>query len=148
MVYEFGDFELDTSRRVLGTRAGAPVEITGRVLDALIFLVEKPGQLIDKKTLIEALWPNVVVEDGNLTQTIHTLRRVLGEKAGEHRYIVTVPGRGYQFVAEVKERVAPVAPVAPAEPVAPIAPMAPAMPTLSSASAPAADEAPKSSRRP
>src|SRR6185436_4588280 len=66
------------------------------------------GQLIEKKTLIDALWPNVVVEDGNLTQTIHTLRRVLGEKAGEHRYIVTVPGRGYQFVAEVRERAATV----------------------------------------
>ena len=112
MTQEFGDFELDASRRVLKSLAdGKPVEITGRVLDALIYLVERPGQLIDKKTLIDALWPNVVVEDGNLTQTIHTLRRVLGEKAGEHRYIVTVPGRGYQFVAEVRERAVPVAPV-------------------------------------
>jgi TolB-like protein/DNA-binding winged helix-turn-helix (wHTH) protein len=104
MIYEFGEFELDTVRRVLVTRAGAPVDITGRVLDALIYLVERPGQLVDKKALIDALWPNVVVEDGNLSQTIHTLRRVLGEKAGEHRYIVTVPGRGYQFVAEVEAR--------------------------------------------
>ena len=105
MIYEFGDFELDTMRRVLATRAdGRPVDITGRVLDALIYLVERPGLLVDKKALIDALWPNVVVEEGNLSQTIHTLRRVLGEKAGEHRYVVTVPGRGYQFVAEVRER--------------------------------------------
>lgn len=117
MTYEFGDFELDATRRLLVTRTGAPVEITGRVLDTLIYLVERPGQLIDKKALIDAVWPNVVVEDGNLTQTIHTLRRVLGEKAGEHRYIVTVPGRGYQFVAEVKERVAPSAPAPVAAPV-------------------------------
>lgn len=112
-IYEFGDFELDTRRRVLTTRAdGKEVEITGRVLDALIFLVERPGQRVDKKTLMDALWPSVVVEEGNLTQTIHTLRKVLGETAGEHRYIATVPGRGYQFVAEVQVRDAQAAPAA------------------------------------
>lgn len=104
LIYEFGDFELDALRRVLITRAGQPVEITGRVFEALVHFVERPGRLIEKKALIDALWPNVVVEDGNLTQTIHTLRRVLGETPGEHRYIATVPGRGYKFVAEVKAR--------------------------------------------
>jgi len=104
LIYEFGDFELDALRRVLVSRAGQQVDITGRVLDALVHLVERPGQLVDKKTLMEALWPHVVVEEGNLTQTIHTLRRVLGERAGEHRYIATVPGRGYRFVAEVTVR--------------------------------------------
>jgi TolB-like protein/DNA-binding winged helix-turn-helix (wHTH) protein len=105
MIYEFGDFELDALRRVLVSRAdGRQVEITGRVLEALVCLVERPGQLVDKKALIEALWPHVVVEEGSLTQTIHTLRRVLGEKPGEHRYIATVPGRGYRFVAEVSVR--------------------------------------------
>lgn len=103
--FEFGEFELDSQRRLLVSRiTGQPVDITGRVLDALIFFVERPGQLIEKKSLIDALWPHVVVEDGNLTQTIHTLRRVLGEKAGEHRFIVTVSGRGYRFVADVKHR--------------------------------------------
>src|SRR5687768_7015919 len=105
LIYEFGDFELDALRRVLVSRAdGQQVNITGRVLEALVYLVERPGQLVDKKALIEALWPHVVVEEGNLTQTIHTLRRVLGEKPGEHRYIATVPGRGYRFVAEVTVR--------------------------------------------
>ncbi|HKR39292.1 MAG TPA: winged helix-turn-helix domain-containing protein, partial [Paraburkholderia sp.] len=104
-IYEFGDFELDALRRVLVSRAdGQQVDITGRVLEALVYLVERPGQLVEKKALIEALWPHVVVEEGNLTQTIHTLRRVLGEKPGEHRYIATVPGRGYRFVAEVNVR--------------------------------------------
>jgi TolB-like protein/DNA-binding winged helix-turn-helix (wHTH) protein len=125
VIYAFGDFELDTTRRVLATRADAkPVDITGRVLDALIYLVERPGQLVDKKTLIEALWPNVVVEEGNLSQTIHTLRRVLGERAGEHRYVVTVPGRGYQFVAEVKERTSQALADATPVPTAEIAPEA------------------------
>jgi TolB-like protein/DNA-binding winged helix-turn-helix (wHTH) protein len=105
LIYEFGDFELDARRRVLVSRAdGQQVNITGRVLEALVHLVERPGQLVEKNALIEALWPHVVVEEGNLTQTIHTLRRVLGEKPGEHRYIATVPGRGYRFVAEVKVR--------------------------------------------
>lgn len=105
LIYEFGDFELDALRRVLVSRAdGQQVEVTGRVLEALVYLVEQPGQLIDKKALIEALWPHVVVEEGSLTQTIHTLRRALGERPGEHRYIATVPGRGYRFVAEVNVR--------------------------------------------
>jgi TolB-like protein/DNA-binding winged helix-turn-helix (wHTH) protein/thioredoxin-like negative regulator of GroEL len=104
-IYEFGEFELDSQRRVLSSRiTGQPVDITGRVIDALCYFVERPGQLVEKKALMDALWPHVVVEEGNLTQTIHTLRRVLGEKAGEHRYIATVPGRGYRFVAEVRGR--------------------------------------------
>ena len=100
--YEFGDFRLDAQRRVLTSRAdGLPLQVTGKVFDTLLYLVEHAGQLLDKPTLLAALWPKVVVEESNLTQTIHTLRRVLGERPGEHRFIVTVPGRGYRFVAEV-----------------------------------------------
>ena len=107
LIYEFGDFELNALRRVLVSRAdGKQVAVTGRVLEALLYLVERPGQLVEKRALIEALWPHVVVEEGSLTQTIHTLRRVLGEQAGEHSYIATVPGRGYRFVAEVNVRAA------------------------------------------
>lgn len=105
LIYEFGDFELDALRRVLVSRAdGQQVDITGRVFEALAYLVERPGQLVDKKALMEALWPHVVVEDGNLTKMIHALRRVLGEQPGERRYIATVAGRGYRFVAEVRVR--------------------------------------------
>jgi TolB-like protein/DNA-binding winged helix-turn-helix (wHTH) protein len=102
-IYEFGEFRLDPLRRVLSWRDdGQPLQVTGKVFDTLLFFVERSGQLLDKRTLIEALWPNVVVEESNLTQTIHTLRRLLGERPDEHRFIVTVPGRGYRFVAEVK----------------------------------------------
>jgi TolB-like protein/DNA-binding winged helix-turn-helix (wHTH) protein/Tfp pilus assembly protein PilF len=105
LIYEFGDFELDALRRVLVSRAdGRQVSVTGRVLEALVYLVERPGQLIDKRELMEALWPHVVVEEGSLTQTIHSLRRALGERPNEHRYVATVPGRGYRFVAEVNVR--------------------------------------------
>jgi TolB-like protein/DNA-binding winged helix-turn-helix (wHTH) protein len=102
--YEFGDFRIDPQRRVLVSRSGQPVQVTGKVFDTLLYLVEHVGELLDKRTLMEALWPQVVVEEANLTQTIHTLRRVLGERPGEHRYIVTVPGRGYRFVAGVTTR--------------------------------------------
>jgi TolB-like protein/DNA-binding winged helix-turn-helix (wHTH) protein/Tfp pilus assembly protein PilF len=87
---------------VLQSRPGGqPLQVTGRVFDTLLYFVERPGELLDKPGLMQALWPNVVVEEANLTQTIHTLRRVLGETPGEHRYIVTIPGRGYRFVADV-----------------------------------------------
>jgi TolB-like protein/DNA-binding winged helix-turn-helix (wHTH) protein len=105
-LYEFADFRLDAQRRVLSTRTdGRPIQVTGKVFDTLLFFVEHAGQLLDKQTLISALWPNVIVEESNLTQTIHTLRRLLGERPGEHRFIVTVPGRGYRFVADVTQGV-------------------------------------------
>jgi DNA-binding winged helix-turn-helix (wHTH) protein len=78
---------------VLQSRPGGqPLQVTGRVFDTLLYFIERPGELLDKPGLMQALWPNVVVEEANLTQTIYTLRRVLGETPGEHRYIVTVPG--------------------------------------------------------
>jgi TolB-like protein/Flp pilus assembly protein TadD len=101
-IYEFGEFRLDALRRVLSARSdGQPLQVTGKIFDTLLYFVERPGELLDKHTLMAAIWPSVVVEESNLTQTIHTLRRVLGERPDEHRFIVTVPGRGYRFVANV-----------------------------------------------
>ena len=105
LIYEFGEFRLDALRRVLSARAdGSSLQVTGKIFDTLLLFVERAGQLLDKRTLMETLWPNVVVEESNLTQTIHTLRRLLGERPDDHRYIVTVPGRGYRFVAQVTLR--------------------------------------------
>jgi TolB-like protein/DNA-binding winged helix-turn-helix (wHTH) protein/tetratricopeptide (TPR) repeat protein len=145
-IYEFGDFELDVLRRVLVSRAGQPVDISGRVIEALVYLVERPGQLVGKKELIDALWPHVVVEDGNLTQTIHTLRRALGERAGEHRYIATVPGRGYRFVAEVRVRTGEPAAPAAATPSALLTPPPPLASTPGTA-VPAAEPTPRRPKR-
>ena len=86
------------------SRDGQPLQVTGRVLDTLLYFVERAGELLDKRSLMEALWPNLVVEENNLTQMIYALRRVLGERPDEHRFIVTVPGRGYRFVADVTTR--------------------------------------------
>ncbi|MEY2494548.1 MAG: hypothetical protein QOJ45_1040 [Verrucomicrobiota bacterium] len=102
-VYEFGDFRLDAGKRLLW-RAGAPVRLTPRVFETLLYLVEHHDAVLDKERLMEAVWPDSIVEENNLTQNISTLRRVFGETPGSHHYIVTVPGRGYRFVADVKMR--------------------------------------------
>jgi DNA-binding winged helix-turn-helix (wHTH) protein/tetratricopeptide (TPR) repeat protein len=101
-IYEFGEFRLDASKRLLLRRDGGPVALTPKVLDTLLYLVEHGGKVLTKEELMEAVWPDTVVEENNLNQSISALRRVLGEKRGEHRYVVTVPGRGYRFVAEVR----------------------------------------------
>jgi TolB-like protein len=103
-VYEFGDFRLLAAQRRLTARSdGRLIELTAKALDTLHFLVQHPGELLDKSTLIAAVWPNVVVEENNLNQVVSTLRRALGDGSGGRRFIVTVPGRGYQFVTPVRE---------------------------------------------
>lgn len=99
-VYEFGPFRIDAVKRVL-LREGEIVPLTSKSLDTLLVLVEHSGQVVTKDDLMKTLWPDTVVEENNLTQQISMLRKALGERANEHRYIVTVPGRGYSFVAEV-----------------------------------------------
>src|SRR5882762_5582858 len=98
-LYEFGPFVLDTAQHLL-SREGSPVSLTPKTYDMLLVLVENSGRMLTKDELMKALWPNSFVEESNLTQQISMIRRALGE----HRYIVTVPGRGYRFAAEVKER--------------------------------------------
>src|SRR4030095_16387119 len=102
-VYEFGEFQLDAVRRVLRSRSDArPVDLPPRAFDTLLYLVEHAGDLVEKQMLMDAVWSNVVVEEGNLTQTIYLLRRALGEQPDEHQFIVTVPKRGYKFVGHVR----------------------------------------------
>jgi DNA-binding winged helix-turn-helix (wHTH) protein/Tol biopolymer transport system component len=100
-VYVFEGFRLDAQRRVLHAADGEPIPLTPRLFDTLLYFVERSGQLLTKEQLMEALWPRVVVEEHNLNKTVSELRRVLGEKPGEHRFIVTKPGHGYRFVANV-----------------------------------------------
>jgi DNA-binding winged helix-turn-helix (wHTH) protein/TolB-like protein/Flp pilus assembly protein TadD len=105
-VYEFGDFHLDAARRQLRRRDGTAVPLKSRVFDTLLYLVEHHDTVLDKERIMEAVWPDSIVEENNLAQNISTLRRIFGERPGSHSYIVTVPGRGYRFVAEVKQRTA------------------------------------------
>jgi TolB-like protein/DNA-binding winged helix-turn-helix (wHTH) protein len=104
VTYEFDRFQVDPAQRLLRSRAnGAALPLTAKAFETLLYLVEHAGELVDKTTLMKAIWPNVVVEENNLNQSISALRRAFGETALQHRFIVTVPGRGYQFVAPVRK---------------------------------------------
>src|SRR5688572_17575353 len=100
MTYRFEDFVLDPNTRVL-SRGGEVISLTPRVLDTLLAFVERPGETLTKDELMSAIWADSFVEESNLTQNVAVLRKTLGEDARAHRYIVTVPGRGYKFVPEV-----------------------------------------------
>ncbi|HUN71250.1 MAG TPA: winged helix-turn-helix domain-containing protein [Steroidobacteraceae bacterium] len=100
--YEFSGFRLDTVLQVLVSPAGKVIALPGRAYDVLYHLVERAGELVDKASLMRAVWPSTVVEENNLNQCILTLRRAFGESAGERRFILTVPGRGFKFVAPVR----------------------------------------------
>jgi DNA-binding winged helix-turn-helix (wHTH) protein/TolB-like protein/Flp pilus assembly protein TadD len=106
-IYEFGDFRVDVPRRLL-LRSGEAVPLRPRVFDALLCLVRHHGQVVEKDELMRSIWPDAFVEENNLNQSVSTLRRALGETSGENRYVATVPGRGYRFVAEVRTRSADV----------------------------------------
>jgi TolB-like protein/DNA-binding winged helix-turn-helix (wHTH) protein/Flp pilus assembly protein TadD len=101
--YRFEPFRLDTRARELREDDGAPLSLTAKAFDTLCYLIEHRQRLVGKDELLAAIWPGRVVEENNLTQAIAALRRALGTNAGEHRYIVTVPGRGYRFIADVHE---------------------------------------------
>jgi DNA-binding winged helix-turn-helix (wHTH) protein len=101
-VYEFGEFRLDAARQMLySVRMDAWTLLTPRVFETLLFLVKHPEIVISRAELMKAVWPDVIVEENNLDQSISALRQLLGERSGEHPYIVTVRGRGYRFVAPV-----------------------------------------------
>lgn len=101
-IYEFGDFRVDAVKRLLIKGDAERILLTPKVFDTLLFLVENGGRVIEKDELMSAIWPDTVVEENNLSQNISILRRVLGENRGEHRFIATIPGRGFKFVASVQ----------------------------------------------
>jgi Tol biopolymer transport system component/DNA-binding winged helix-turn-helix (wHTH) protein len=100
-LYKFGKFQVDTVKRVLLSNDG-PMQLPSRAFDVLLALVEHNQYVIDKEELMRLVWGDRVVEENNLTRHISTLRKVLDESPNDHRYIVTVPGRGYSFVAPVE----------------------------------------------
>ena len=101
-IYEFGPFRVDAFRRTL-LRQGKQVRLPSKAFEILLVLLEGNGRLVEKDELMQRVWPDTVVEENNLTVNISALRKSLTETPGEHRYVVTVPGRGYQFVAEVRQ---------------------------------------------
>jgi TolB-like protein len=99
--YEFSGFRLDPQQRLLMVKDGAPIPLAPKAFETLLYFVERRGELLEKSTLMKAIWPNIIVEENSLNQNISVIRRALGESPGEHRFIVTEPGRGYRFVADV-----------------------------------------------
>ena len=100
--YAFAGYRVDLQTRVLLGSDGAPVVLTAKAFDVLGHLLEHRDRVVDKTELLDAVWRGRVVEENSLTQAVSNLRRALGAEAGDHRYIVTVPGRGYRFVADVE----------------------------------------------
>src|SRR5688572_12924375 len=100
-VFEFGPFRVDAVERTL-LDGGAKVALTDKVFDLLLVLLENRGRALTKAELMRSLWPDTVVEENNLTVNISVLRKALGERASERRYIETLSRRGYRFVAEVR----------------------------------------------
>jgi adenylate cyclase len=92
--FAFGGYTLDPVRRLLFDAHGVMIPLNSRAFDTLLYFLENPGALLTKQTLLKAIWPNSIVEENNLSQSILALRRALGEAPGENRYIVTVTGRG------------------------------------------------------
>ena len=100
--YRFDRFQIDAVKRVL-LRDGEIVRLTSKRFDILLTLVRNSQRVVDKDELMSAVWPDTVVEESNLTHNISALRRALGESPEEHRFIVTIPGQGYRFVASVSQ---------------------------------------------
>lgn len=100
--FSFGEFDVDASRRLL-LKKGEPVNLNPKAFDLLLTLVENRGRVLTKNELLDKVWENQFVEENNLTVHVAALRKILGEKKGEHRFIVTVPGKGYKFVAELND---------------------------------------------
>jgi DNA-binding winged helix-turn-helix (wHTH) protein/TolB-like protein/Tfp pilus assembly protein PilF len=100
--YEFGPFRLDPVERVL-YREGEVAPLTAKIFDILLVFVQNSGRTLEKEEMMRQVWHDQFVEEGNLTRNVSTLRKALGESRDDHRYIVTIPGRGYRFVADVRE---------------------------------------------
>lgn len=103
LIYEFADYQLYTRNRLL-LRGGRPVAVPPKAFDTLVILLENAGSLVHKDQLLKSVWPDTNVEEGSLSQSIFTLRKILGESASEHRFILTSVGKGYLFIAPVTVR--------------------------------------------
>ncbi len=99
--YRFGPFDLDAEQRLV-RRDGVKIALPPKAFDVLLYMVRNPLRLITKEELLQAVWPDSFVEEGNLTQNIFLLRKALAGGRDDFRYIVTIPGRGYQFASAVE----------------------------------------------
>src|SRR5271168_1339200 len=99
-LYEFGPFRVDPDREVL-LREGQQVPLTPKTFQILLVLVRHSKEVVTKDDLMQMVWPNTFVEEANLSRNIFMLRKALGERPQDHRFVVTVPGRGYRLAENV-----------------------------------------------
>lgn len=102
VAYEFGAFRLEPREQRL-IYDGKPIPLPHRAFEVLVFLVERAGHLVTKEQMLDALWPGLFVEEGNLAQNVFLLRKALTNGSSGREFIETVPRRGYRFVATVQE---------------------------------------------
>ena len=102
-IIAFGPFTADLRRRVL-ERDGESVALPGKAFEILTALLAQKGEILDKDTLMKTVWPDTAVEENNLTVNISWLRKALCDTPNDPKYIVTIPGRGYRFIAEITVR--------------------------------------------
>jgi len=100
-IFQFGEFQVDVRARSL-RRGTTIVPLNSRAFDVLLYLVQNSGKLLSREELLKNVWAESFVDENSLAQSISALRRALEEKPGDNSYIVTVPGRGYQFVSPVQ----------------------------------------------
>jgi len=98
--YVFDEFEIDPGNRTCA-RDGKILPISGKAFDVLMAFIENPGRLLSKDELLEKVWTDEFVEEGNLARNVFIIRKALGDTDKDHRYIVTVSGHGYRFNANL-----------------------------------------------
>ncbi len=104
----FGEFQLDVKQHAL-LRDGQPVKVQGKLYQALLALIETPGEIVTRDALRMRLWPRDghLNYEANVNTTVNKLRQVLGDTEGQSKFIETIPRRGYRFIAKVDYRDGP-----------------------------------------
>src|SRR5208282_649831 len=100
-IFQFGKFQIDALARTL-RREEMIVKLNSRAFDVLLYLVQNPGKVLTRDELLKNVWQDAFVDESSLPQTVSLVRRALEEKPGDNSYIVTLPGRGYQFASAVQ----------------------------------------------
>ena len=100
-IISFAEFELDAAGRRL-MREGKPLHLNAKAFDLLVYLAENAGRIVTKDEILDAVWENQFVEEANLKVQISTLRKILGEQKDDHRFLVTISGKGYKFIADIQ----------------------------------------------
>src|SRR5580658_10444448 len=100
-ILQFGEFAIYVSAHAV-TRDNKPLTLNRRAFDVLLYMARNPGRVLSKDELLKSIWTDAFVNENSLTQSISMLRKALDEAPGASNYIMTLPGRGYQFIAPVR----------------------------------------------